>query len=308
MHNSASTSKLRVGFFGLGTMGIGMVRRLLGASFPVTVYNRNIEKALALAGEGATVARSPREAAASFADGATNVLISMVADDAASRAIWLGETGALAGVRHAGRGEWVGIECSTLTVPWVRELSAEAHKCGLAFLDAPVTGTKPHAANGELTFLVGGDAGVLEKVRPALAVMSKEIVHLGPVGSGAALKLINNFLCGVQGAALAEAYALIQREKLDPDKALPLLLNGAPGSPVMKLLATRHGKKDYTPNFQLRLMAKDLRYAVEEAARNHVKLETGRVALDRFSQAAAAGLGDEDIAALIKYVQNTPEA
>jgi 3-hydroxyisobutyrate dehydrogenase len=300
MQTPNSDGKPRIAFFGLGTMGVGMVRRLLGAGYPVTVYNRNPQKSAALAADGAHPVETPRLAAQRG-----DVLISMVSDDAASRAIWMGENGALAGARHesGGGGGWIAIECSTLTVPWVRELGREAESRGLAFLDAPVTGTKPHAANGELTFLVGGHAAALEKVRPILEIMSKQIIHLGPVGSGASLKLINNFLCGVQAAALAEAYAWMARDGLDAEKALPLLLNGAPGSPVSKLLAARHGNKDYTPNFQLRLMVKDLTYALAEGQRHHVKLETGQAALGRFQQAAAAGLGDQDMAALIKYLE-----
>ena len=185
-----------------------------------------------VAAEGAHPVDTPRHAAAEGGGGA-DVLISMVADDAASRAIWVGGNGrwrgAAGGWRERGRpgtGRWWRLSAGTLTVPWVRELGAAAEGRGLAFLDAPVTGTKPHAAKGELTFLVGGAAAALDAVRPVLAVMSKEIIHLGPVGSGAVLKLINNFLCGVQAAALAEAYAFIAREKLDADKALPLLLNG----------------------------------------------------------------------------------
>ena len=289
--------KTNITFLGLGTMGIGMVRRLLKVGeYPITVYNRNAEKAAPLIAEGAKVARTPREAA----QGA-QVVIAMLSDDAASRAIWLGENGALAGAGHGA----VAIECSTLTVPWVRELAAAAEKRGLKFLDAPVTGTKPHAANGELTFLVGGESGVLEQVRPVLKPMSKEIVHLGPVGSGAAFKLVNNFMCGVQIASLAEAFALMSRAGLDLETALPLLINGAPGSPLVKLISTRHANKDYAPNFQLKLMAKDLTYAQAQADQHHLKLQTAAAALDRFNQAAKAGLGEEDIAALVKYLEKS---
>src|SRR5882724_9831071 len=131
-------SKPRVAILGLGIMGGGMARRLLSEGFPVTVYNRNPDRAVPFATAGAFVAGSPREAA-SRAD----VVVSMVADDVASRSIWLGENGALAG---ANRGS-VLIESSTLTVGWIKELSAAAAHRGFEFLDAPVTGTKPHAAS-----------------------------------------------------------------------------------------------------------------------------------------------------------------
>ncbi len=300
---SSTMKTAHIAFFGLGTMGIGMARRLLRAGYDVTVYNRNAERAKALGDEGAHVAATAREAAARA--GAGGILIAMLADDVASRAIWLGKDGALAGVAggKAGGGA-VCIECSTISVPWVRELAAEVAAGGGSFLDAPVTGTKPHAANGELTFLVGGADETLGRVRPILAAMSKEIVHIGPTGAGAELKLINNFICGVQAAALAEGLALVARAGLNVEKAMPVLVNGAPGSPVVKMLGTRHGAKDYTPNFQLRLMAKDIAYAMADGERHGLWLTTGTAALATFKRAMAAGLGDEDMAAVIKFMQS----
>ncbi|HVT81229.1 MAG TPA: NAD(P)-dependent oxidoreductase [Phycisphaerae bacterium] len=287
-------SKTNIAFFGLGTMGIGMVRRLLKSpDLQVTVYNRNAEKAAPLAAEGARVVRTARDAAAG-----ADVLIAMLADDAASRGVWLGDEGALAAAKAGA----VAIDCSTVTVPWVRELGGACAAKGVKFLDAPVTGTKPHAANGELTFLVGGEAAVLERVRPVLALMSKEIVHLGPVGSGAALKLINNFVCGVQLAALAEAMALMQKEGLDVKAALPVLTNGAPGSPLSKGMSTRQLTNDPTIYFALRLMAKDLTYAIEEGNHQKMELRTAAAALSEFNDAVAAGYGDQDLSAIIKYM------
>ena len=242
----------RVALIGLGLMGSGMARRLLGAGFPLTVYNRNRERAAPLAAEGAHVAASPREAAAR-----ADVVLSMVADDAASRAVWLGEHGALAG---AARGA-VLVESQHAHGRLDRELAREAAARGCELLDAPVTGSKPHAASGELVFLVGGSAAALETARPALTAMSRAIVHVGATGSGALLKLINNFMCGVQAASLAEALALIERSGLDRAKALEVLTTGAPGSPLVKTLSARMTARDYTPNFLLRLMAKDLTYA-----------------------------------------------
>ncbi len=288
---------LRVGFLGLGTMGAGMARRLLKAGYGLSVYNRNVEKTVAFSVEGARVAESPEEAARG-----SDVVISMLADDVASRAVWFGEKGALSGA-EAGA---VLIECGTVSVSWIRELGDAAEGRGCRLLDAPVTGTKPHAANGELTFLVGGDGESLEKVRPLLAAMSKEIVHLGPLGSGAALKLVNNFLCGVQAAAFAEANALVHRAGLDAAKALPVLLNGAPGSPVVKTVAGRHANRDYSPNFQLRLMAKDLAYAIAEGKRHGVGLPSAVTALNTFSRAINAELGDQDMAAVIKFLETVP--
>jgi 3-hydroxyisobutyrate dehydrogenase len=284
-------SKPRIAFLGLGIMGSGMARRLLANGFPLAVFNRNAEKSAPFAAGGAHVATSPREAALG-----AGVILSMVADDNASRSLWLGENGALAA---AGPGT-VCIECSTVTVNWVRELAAAvvAKKC--EFLDAPVTGSKIQAAAGELNFLVGGSASTLEKARPVLAAMSKTILPLGPVGSGALLKLINNFVCGVQVAALAEAMAMIELGGLDRAKALEVLTNGAPGSPLVKAVSARMTTPDYTPNFLLRLMAKDLGYAIQESGKLSMELMTAAAALELFQRGVAAGHGGQDIAAVVE--------
>ena len=283
-------SQPRIAFLGLGIMGGGMARRLLTSGFPLTVFNRNAEKSKPFAAAGAQVAGSPREAAAQ-----ADFIISMVADDTASRSLWLGEHGALAAARSGA----VCIECSTVTVNWVRELAAAAAQKKCEFLDAPVTGSKTQAASGELSFIVGGEAATLDKARPVLAAMSKAIIHLGPTGSGALLKLINNFVCGVQIAALAEAMAMIERSGLDRAKALEILTNGAPGSPLVKAVSTRMTTPDLTPNFLLRLMAKDLGYAILEGGKLSVELTTAAAALKAFQRAIAAGHGEQDIAAVV---------
>jgi 3-hydroxyisobutyrate dehydrogenase len=290
-----NTTKPRAAFLGLGVMGSGMARRLLGAGFPLAVYNRNPDKASPFAADGARVAPTPRQAA----QGA-DVIISMVADDHASRAVWLGPDGALAGAAPG----TVCIESSTVSLGWLRELAAAVAERRCEFLDAPVTGSKVHAASGELNFLVGSSASTLDKVRPVLAAMSKSVVPLGPTGSGAMVKLINNFVCGVQVASLAEALAMIERSGLDRNKALEILTNGAPGSPLVKMVSSRMTAADYTPNFALRLMAKDLDYAMNEAAKLNLALETASAALDRFKLALAARLGDKDMAALFEILKD----
>ncbi len=286
-----------VAFLGLGIMGSGMAGRLLAHGFHVSVYNRDPQKAAPLQSAGGTVAGSPREAT----DGAA-VVVSMVADDAAARSVWLGENGALAGAAPGA----VLVESSTITVDWVKELAAAAAAKGCDLLDAPVTGSKAQAASGELNFLVGGSTSALETARPALTAMSRSIVHLGPSGSGALLKLINNFLCGVQVASLAEGLAVIERSGLDRAKALEILTNGAPGSPLVKALSARMTTRDYQPNFLLRLMAKDLSYAIAEGHKFSLNLATPAAALGLFQQGVAAGHGEQDIAAVVEQFRNGP--
>lgn len=287
-------SKPRVAILGLGIMGSGMARRLLSKDFPVSVYNRNAERAKPFGDLGAFVADSAAEAASR-----SDVVISMVADDNASRSIWLGEKGALAG---AASGQ-VLIECSTLSVHWVSELAGSAAQRGCELLDAPVTGSKPQAASGELLFLVGGPQQALEKVMPVLSVIGRDAMHFGPSGSGALMKLINNFMCGVQAASLAEAISLIEAGGLDRNKAISVLTNGAPGSPLVKIISARAAAQDFAPNFELRLMTKDLRYADEESQRmRQHSMEIAASARKVFEQAIAAGYGEKDFSAILQAV------
>ena len=276
---------------GLGLMGGGMAGRLLGTGFPLAVYNRTPEKAASLVAAGARLASSPRDAATD-----ADIVVCMVADDAASRSMWLGESGAL-DVMRAGA---IGIESSTVTPEWITELVSTAQKKGIAVLDAPVTGSKSHAAAGELNFLVGGSASALARAHPVLAAMSRSVTHVGPTGSGALLKLINNFMCGVQAASLAEALVLIERAGLDRDTAVQVLANGAPGSPLVKTISARMLAADYTPNFHLSLMRKDLEYSQKAAEREGVRLNSARTAMATFDRALAAGRGSDDFAAVVE--------
>ena len=284
-------SKPSVAILGLGIMGSGMANRLLSASFPLAVYNRNREKCIPFASRGAFLADSPRAAASR-----SRVTLSMVANDAASREVWLGEEGALNGAPPGS----VLIESSTLSGDWIQELAAKAVERGCQFLDAPVTGTKPHAASGELVFLVGGSAEALDRARPVFSVLGRDVVHLGPIGSGALMKLVNNFVCGVQAASFAEAMSMVAAGGLDRAQAVSILTGGAPGSGIVKRVAERIAANDFTPNFALRWMAKDLAYALREASTKGISLQTAAAALAVFEQAIAEGHGDEDFSAVSK--------
>jgi len=280
-----------VALLGLGTMGAGMATNLLKAGFSLSVYNRTAAKAQTLIKAGARFASTPAEAAKDAL-----VIISMLSDDAASREVWLGRNSAL---EAAGK-RAILIESSTVSPAWVAELAEAASQRGVELLDAPVTGSRMQAEAGQLSFLVGGSETTLEQARPVLEAMSKEIVHLGPVGSGAKMKLINNFLCGVQVASLAEGLTWIERSGLDREKALTVLKSGAPGSPLLGAISARMVSQNYAVNFLLTLMTKDLLYAQNEAARNNVDLKTAETARSLFEVAIAQGLGNEDMSSVIE--------
>ncbi len=297
----------RITFLGLGIMGAAMARRLLDHGFELTVWNRNPGRAADLVARGATLAPTPADAARG-----ADAVIAMLADDEASRSVWLGQRGALesrdrgapesndGGALAAMNSGTLAIDSSTLTVEWMRELGAAARARGIGFLDAPVTGSKPQAEAGALNFLVGGDADVVERARALFAVMGRGHVHVGATGSGALLKLINNFMCGVQLASLGEALGMAQRSGLDVKLAGEVLAAGSPGSPIVKMVMQRMVARDYTPNFVVSLMIKDLTYAMRTFAEQGIDLADAHAARERFSHAAAAGYQDQDIASVVE--------
>ncbi len=284
-----------VALLGLGVMGSGMAQNLLKAGFSLTVYNRTRAKAEPLAAKGARVAETPKEAVS-----AAQVSLSMVGDDTASRAMWLGENGALAGAKP----DTVLVECSTLSLDWVRELAGHATSHNLAFLDSPVTGSKDAAEAGELRLLVGGDAAVLERVRPVLEAVSRRIDLFGPTGSGALVKLINNLMGGVQAVVLAEGLALAERAGLDMEQVVSFIINGAPGSPIVKGKAARMAARDYgDTQFALKWMHKDTTYALRAADEFGVPMPTVAVAREVYRMARNLGLGEADFAAVIEALR-----
>jgi 3-hydroxyisobutyrate dehydrogenase len=287
-------TKRNVTLLGLGTMGRGMAANLLKAGYPLIVYNRTRARAEVLQSSGARVAETPAAAAKDAA-----VVLAMLADDEASRTAWLGPDGALA-VMQPGS---VVVECSTLSPDWVAELEKEARRRGVQMVEAPVTGSRAQAEAGQLNFLAGTNAETLERITPLLQCMSKEILHLGPVGSGAQLKLINNFLCAVQVASFAEALAWIERIRLNREAALEFLKKGAPGSGILSAMADRMTKRTYEVNFLLRLMAKDVQYASAAAAQLGVDLSTAAPAAALFRKAQEKGYGEQDMSAVAEVAR-----
>lgn len=274
-----------IAFLGLGFMGSGMARNLLKAGHTLAVYNRTRAKADPLAADGARIADSAFDAAQN-----ADFIISMVADDPASRAVWLGEQGALAAIRP----NTLCLECSTVTPGWVQELATAAQARQSDLLDAPVTGSKPQAEAGELNFLVGGKDAVLERARPILLAMGKNIYHFGALGSGAMVKLINNLIAAVELVALGEGLSLAEQSGLDVNKVADFLLNGPPGSPLLKRKAPALLNHDYTPNFALRWIHKDLSYGIDEGAKRNVPMPTSSATRELMRMAMAQGWSDQD--------------
>jgi 3-hydroxyisobutyrate dehydrogenase len=284
-----------IAFIGLGTMGSAMAQNLLKAGFAVIVYNRTRDRALPLQDSGAEIADTPA-AAAQRAD----VVFTMVTDDRASRSVWLGDGGILAGAQP----QAILIESSTVSPSWIRELSDLAQ--GLRLLDAPVAGSKPQAIAKELMFLVGGDHETVAEAQPVFLAMGKSAVHFGEIGSGSLMKLISNLMIGVQVATLAEALNFAQSSGLDMAQVLQALSNGSGGSPVVRGKAAQISDRDFTPNFALHLLHKDLGYALEEAGKHNAPLPTTAIAREFYRMAMMQGLGDLDFAAIAKVFDPAP--
>jgi 3-hydroxyisobutyrate dehydrogenase len=324
----------RIAFIGLGKMGLGMAGRLVAAGHQLSVYNRTPEKAAPLVGAGARLCASPGEAS-----GNADVVISMVADDAASRAVWLGEDGVLAamaarvgkapsrGGDTADAGGCAGggvaptsagvsaygsrafaIECSTLSHEWVAELSAAARSCALRYIDAPVTGLPDNAVAGDLTLLVGAGPADLEAARPVLEAFSKRLFHFGAVGTGTAYKLIINMLGAVQIASAAESMALAERAGLDLQVVADAIGAGQAASPQVVRNTRRMVEGARNPNitFTPRLRLKDVDYALRLAHQLGLGTPFGALAGRAFGQLCDTGHADENESIVIDVARHQP--
>jgi 3-hydroxyisobutyrate dehydrogenase len=284
----------KVAFIGLGRMGHGMAGRYLDAGFQVAVWNRSKAKAEDLIGRGARWASSPADAAAG-----ADAVVTMVADDEASRAVWLGQDGAAATMK-AGT---LAIECSTVSYRHALDLARELRGRGLVYIDSPVTGLPDAAAAGKLTLLVGAEPANLEQARPFLAPLSTTIRHFGAVGSGTVYKLINNLMGAIQIAGIAEGLAIAEQAGLDMKLVLEAIETGVAASPQV----IRHSKRMAARNFAgatftAALRQKDAAYAVALAeSLLSVAPIMGRAAVQAYDRAKAYA-ADDDEARMIEIV------
>jgi len=286
----------RIGFLGLGNMGRGMAQRLAAAGHEVVAYNRTRAKAEVLVSSGIQVADTPRVAA----QGA-DAVFSMLGDDTASRALWLGEDGALAAQMRPGA---FVIECSTLSYDWVVELGQRVKTSGLRYIDCPVTGLPDAAAAGQLVLLVGAEDGDLEAATPLLSPLHKEIIHFGPIGTGTIYKLMVNLIGAIQIASIAEGMVVAEKGGLDLEKVAYALGIGQAAAPqvmrsVKRFIADDH-HKDIVFSGQLRL--KDASYGVQLAHALGVDPKFGQMAVDAYTRLGQMGLDGHNETAVIKAV------
>jgi 3-hydroxyisobutyrate dehydrogenase/2-hydroxy-3-oxopropionate reductase len=292
-----------VAVLGTGRMGGAMARALARAGTPLVLANRSPDKAAALARElgGETrVAATAAEAAA-----AADVVISMVADGAAVGALYRGPDGVLAGVRPGA----VAIDSSTVPPSVSRGLAAEVRARGADILDAPVSGSVTLAESGKLTILVGGEAATLERVRPVLDQLAARVFHMGPLGSGAVIKLAVNTIIFGLNQSVSEALVLAERAGVDRAAAYEVFMASAIGAPYVQYKRDAFVDPETAPvAFALALAAKDLRLIEDVAA--EVGAPMPQAQLDaRTIDAAIDSLpkgGDSDLAAVAEHLRRAP--
>ena len=277
----------RVAFIGLGRMGHGMAGRYLDAGFTVAVWNRSKAKAEDLIARGAQWATSPEDAAID-----ADAVVTMVADDEASRQVWLTRDGAAATMK-AGT---LAIECSTVSYKHALDLSRELRGRGLVYIDCPVTGLPDAAAAGKLTLLVGAESADLEVARPYLAPLSTTIRHFGAVGSGTVYKLINNLMGAIQIAGIAEGLAIAEQAGLDMKLVVEAIESGVAASPQVIRHAKRMAARNFAgATFTAALRYKDAAYAV--ALAESLLSDTpimGRAAVESYARAKARAPDDDE--------------
>jgi 3-hydroxyisobutyrate dehydrogenase-like beta-hydroxyacid dehydrogenase len=277
----------QVAFIGLGRMGHGMAGRYLDAGFKVAVWNRSKAKAEDLIARGARWAASPADAV-----DAADAVVTMVADDAASSAVWLGNDGA-AKTARAGA---LAIECSTVSYGHALDLARELRERGLVYIDSPVTGLPDAAASGKLTLLVGAEPADLERARPYLAPLSSTIRYFGAVGNGTVYKLINNLMGAIQIAGIAEGLAIAEQAGLDMKLVLEAVETGVAASPQVIRHSRRMAARNFSgATFTAALRHKDAAYAVAlaESLLSDIPL-MGRAAVQAYDRAKSYAPDDDE--------------
>ena len=284
---------MRIGFIGLGLMGTPIVLNLLKAGFAVTVWNRTQAKAATALEAGAEWAETiPALARAS------DIVMMMVTDAAASETVICGADGVL---DHARSGTIL-IDMGSIAPEMSRSLAERAAARDVAMLDAPVTGNPNVARAGKLGIMVGGDAAVLDRVRPVLEALSAVIVHAGPSGAGSTLKLVNNLILGIAIEAVAEALVLARKAGIDPDCVRQITSVGGARTGAMETRGARMIAGDFSPHFSADNMHKDLSTALRLAEQLGAAAPVGAAALHILETARAQGKGAMDSAVVYDVV------
>ena len=281
---------MKVAFLGLGIMGGPMAANLAKGGHQVTAWNRTPGKTI----EGARGAATPAEAAT----GAEVVWI-CVSDTKAVEQVLFGPHG-VASVLKPGM---IVVDSSTISPAASRSLAGRIREKGVEFVDAPVTGSKAGAETGKLVFIVGGSAKTVASLQPLFSVMGKQVIHVGENGMGESLKICLNLMSAMILEGLAESYALMRKQGIPSEKMLELIQAAAIRSSFMEGKASQILSHDFTANFPLRLMHKDIQLMLEAAGENGVKLPALERVEEVYQMALRDNLGDLDFVATVSVLE-----
>lgn len=285
----------RVGFLGLGIMGSRMAANVAKAGYELTVWTHTEGKAERWATEhGATAASTPAEVAA-----ASDIVVSMVVDGAQVESVLCGQAGVAKGAREG----LLCVDMSTIAPTDTRRIAERLAERGIRMIDAPVTGSSPRAEAGTLTIMVGGPAEDFKRTRPLLESMGELIVHVGELGQGEMLKLINNSLGAANAAAVAEALLLADATGVDLDALVAVTQSGSGASAQMQMKSRPMREHDYTTLFKTEHLLKDVRLCLEEAQTAGVPFPAAAHARDVLAATMGRGHGAEDYASLIEAAE-----
>ncbi|CAE7195195.1 GLYR1 [Symbiodinium natans] len=285
--------KPSVGYLGMGIMGTAMAGRLVDAGYPVTVWNRSRDKCAPLEAKGAKVAETAQEVVETC-----DVTFACTSDPISARAVVFGEKGVLAGITKGKRF----VDMSTVDEECVKEIADAVTAKGGRFVEAPVSGSKGPALQGQLVILAAGEEALQKEVQPCFDVLGKRTFFLGEVGCGARMKLVINMVMGINMVALSEGLAVGQKAGLQGKDILEVIKEGAIASPMYGLKGPKMLEGDFAPNFPLKHQQKDVRLAVDLGDKVGQPMPLAAAANEAFKAARAAGKGDEDFSAVFAAV------
>ena len=284
-----------VGFIGLGIMGARMAANLRRAGHELTVFNRTRERAEAWAAEhGATVAATPAEAGA-----AGEIVITMVVDGPQVEAMLLGDDGVVEGAQPG----TLCVDMSTISPAETRSIAVTLAEREIAFMDAPVTGSSPKAEDGTLTIMAGGRAEDYARAEPLFDAMGQLYLHVGELGQGQTVKLINNAVAAANASTLAQALIVGRATGIDLDSLVAVMAAGSGGSTMLDLKAGPMRAHDFSPLFKLEHMLKDVRLCLEEGQAAGVPFPAAADVREVLNAGMGRGLGDADFAALLEVLE-----
>jgi 3-hydroxyisobutyrate dehydrogenase-like beta-hydroxyacid dehydrogenase len=292
---STDNAPPRVGFVGLGIMGSLMAANLARAGFPLTVATHTPGKAESWPQDhDATAVGTPAEVAA-----ASDLVITMVVDGAQVREVLLGEDGVAAGAGE----RLLCVDMSTIAPADARSIAADLAASGIGFVDAPVTGSSPKADDGTLTIMVGGEDADVQRAWPLFEAMGETIVHVGALGHGQTIKLINNAVAATNANTLAQALVVGSATGVDLEALTKILAAGSGGSAMVALKAEPMRNHDYSTLFKLEHMLKDVRLCIEEGQAVGVPFPAAAATREVLTAAMGRGHADDDFISLLEAVE-----